>query len=113
MASRVSAIIDWEALPLFPKVLELSQAFCRPSRTFTLMDFVGPQVKRGTLEETEFDDRMAIICDPQTSGGLLIALAADKAEPFEAAFERIAGTKPYRIGHITDDPSCSIAFADA
>lgn len=111
-ASGVGAVIDWEALPLFGGAWDLSCAYCRPNRTFSIMDFAAPFVRQGTLDEDEFDNRMAVVCDPQTSGGLLVAISPDHAETFEKAFLQESGRPAARIGRIVEDESCSIAFAD-
>lgn len=110
-ASGCSAIIDWDALPLFPKVWELSAAYCRPSRSFSIMDFAEPFVEQGGLDDAEFDNRMGVLCDPQTSGGLLVALPPENADAFAEAFERLSGRCPARIGEVQAGTSGSIAFA--
>lgn len=112
-ASNVGAAIDWEALPLFPGAWDLSCAYCRPNRTFSIMDFAAPFVRQGGLDDDEFDNRMAVLCDPQTSGGLLVAVAPERADAFEQAFSHEAGRPPARIGRIVEDGSNSIAFSDA
>ena len=47
---------------------------------------------------------MGVLCDPQTSGGLLVALPADQAEAYEKRFEELLGRVPYRIGEVIDGP---------
>lgn len=111
-ASKIGAVLDWDALPLFEGAWNLSCAYCRPNRTFSIMDFAAPFVDQGTLDEEEFDNRMAVICDPQTSGGLLVAIPPERTHDFEEAFQREAGRAPARIGRITEDPACRIRFAD-
>ncbi len=97
-ASGCAAEIDWTAVPLFEGALELARAYCRPSRTFSLVDFAAPFCEQGALSDAEFDERMALLCDPQTSGGLLVAVGPERAEAFERAFEAAAGRLPARIG---------------
>ena len=58
-------------------------------------------MERGALSEETFDDRMAILCDPQTSGGLLVALAPEAAPAFVVRFEELTGRAPARIGALT------------
>ena len=60
---------------------------------------VRDEVDWGGLSEA---DRL-LLCDAQTSGGLLVAIAHDRAHAFEAG---MAGA-PYpavRIGEVTDGP---------
>ncbi len=111
-ASGVGAEIDWDAVPMFDKAWDLSCAYCRPNRTFSIMDFATPFIRQGNLDDEEFDNRMGIICDPQTSGGLLVAIPADQTETFEQAFLREAGRKPARIGQIIADDECQISLVD-
>ena len=112
-ASGASAVLDFAALPLFDGVWELSCAYCRPNRCFSIMDEAEGYVRRGSLPEDEFDNRMGVICDPQTSGGLLVALAEGDAARFEEEFERRAGRRPSRIGAIEEGDAGTIRFADA
>ena len=62
-------------------------------------------VRRGTLPEGEFDNRMGVLFDPQTSGGLIVALPESQAGEYASAFHRLSGRDPYRIERIIDGPS--------
>lgn len=110
-ASGAAAAIDFTALPLFDRVWDLSCAYCRPNRCFSIMDEAEPYVRQGSLDDEEFDNRMGVICDPQTSGGLLVAIAPDEAETFEREFERRAGRRPAKIGRI-EQGAGEIRFID-
>ena len=96
--SGLDAVLDFERLPLFERAWELCCAYCRPNRSFSIMDFAEPFVDAGKLDEDELDNRMGILCDPQTSGGLLVALAPADAPAFERAFAARAGRTPWCIG---------------
>ena len=111
-ASGCSAELDFAALPLLPRAWELVKAYCRPNRTFSITDYAAPFVEQGKLSADEYDNRMGVICDPQTSGGLLVAIAPDDAPAFEAAFLAKAGREATRIGRCVEDASCHIRFAD-
>ncbi len=111
-ASHVGAVLDWDALPLFERAWELSCAYCRPNRTFSIMDYAAPFVVQGELGDDEFDNRMAVICDPQTSGGILAAVPPERAAAFEATFARESGRAPWRIGRVVEDSACKITFSD-
>ncbi len=111
-ASHVGAVLDWDALPLFEGAWGLSCAYCRPNRTFSIMDYAAPFVAQGGLDDDEFDNRMAVICDPQTSGGILAAVPPERAAEFEAAFARESGRAPWKIGRVVEDAACKIAFSD-
>lgn len=112
-ASSCSAAIDFTALPLFKQVWQLSCDYCRPGRTFSIIDDLEEFICQGSLDEDEFDNRLGVICDPQTSGGILAAIPENQAAVFEREFEKQAGRKPARIGTITGGNAGHIFFADA
>lgn len=104
-ASGVGARLDWASLPLFDRVWEYSCAYCRPGKSFQIIDWAHAFVKQGTLDDAEYDNRMGVICDPQTSGGLLVAIPPENADVFATAFERRTGRSPARIGEVIDAPA--------
>lgn len=106
--SGMAAIIDWDALPMFDKVFHYSQIGCRPGRSFDVQEFSEEFVRRGTLTNDEYNDRMGVLCDPQTSGGLLVSLPADQGPAYEQRFEELLGRKPARIGEIVFGPTGTI-----
>ena len=76
------------------------------------MDLAEEYVRQGTLDDDEFDNRMGVICDPQTSGGILAAIPLDQTEVFEREFERRAGRAAWKIGRIVDGDAGTISFSD-
>ncbi len=111
-ASGVAAELDFSRLPMFDQVWELSCAYCRPNRSFSIMDLAEAYVFQENLSNEEYDNRMGVLCDPQTSGGLLISLAPDKAATFEQAFQERTGRLPWRIGRIIEGVPGTIRFSD-
>ena len=111
-ASGTSAVVDFSTLPLFDRVWELSCAYCRPNRAFSIMDLAEEYVSQGSLDDDEYDNRMGVVCDPQTSGGILAAIPPDEADRFEAEFARRAGRAPWKIGRIEDGKPGTISFSD-
>ena len=103
-SSDMSAILNWKDLPLFDNVYHYSQIGCRPGRGYDVQEWAEEFVRRGTLGEEEYGDRMGVLCDPQTSGGLLVALPPDQAPTYEARFQELLGRAPYRIGEVVDGP---------
>ena len=112
-ASGKSAILDFSALPLFEGAWNLACAYCRPGKTFAIIDDLEPYIQQGELDDETFDNRLGILCDPQTSGGLLVALDPEKATLFETCFEEQTGRRPACIGTITEGEPGEIHFNDA
>ena len=100
----------WDDLPLFEGVYRYSCDFCRPAKTFGIIDWARAFVRQGGLGDEEFENRMGVLCDPQTSGGLLVAVAPDEADEFARAFEAAAGRAPALIGHVRDGAAGEISM---
>ncbi len=98
--SGVSASLDWHDLPLYDRTHELSEMYCRPGKTDGIIDYATPFVEKGHLDDVEYDDIMGVLCDPQTSGGIMAAIPPDKCSLFESEFEKRMKRKPWRIGQI-------------
>lgn len=111
-SSGCAASIRFNSLPLFDRVMELSEAYCRPNRTFSIMDYAADFVVQGTTDDDVFDNRMGVICDPQTSGGLLVAIPPEQADAFRASFKQKAGFEPWEIGEVVKGEAGTIHFAD-
>lgn len=75
-ASECDAMIRFKLLPFFGKVSALATAGLIPGGTYNNLDHVKKHFNFGTLNRT----KQLMICDAQTSGGLLIALPAEEAE---------------------------------
>ena len=97
-ASGCAAEIDWSAVPTFAETIELARQWCRPGRSFSIEDFAQAflEVPEGQTGE----DATAVLCDPQTSGGMLCAIPADRAADFEREFEARRGRTPSKIGRV-------------
>jgi selenide, water dikinase len=88
-ASGVSAAVDAAGPRLLPGTLDLAQRGVIPSGTRSNHEFVSPNTDWGGLSEAE----QLVLADAQTSGGLLIAIAEERAPALRAAFQErgIAG----------------------
>jgi selenide,water dikinase len=74
--------LDADALPLLPGAREQAAAGVRTGGDRRNRDFAGPHVESEDVAE----DLVALAYDPQTSGGLLIALPAEKGAVLAATF---------------------------
>ena len=74
--SNVSAEIYFDKLPLLPNILKYIDGGCVPGGTERNFDSYGESIcKLSDLEKS-------IICDPQTSGGLLITVSKEAMSEF-------------------------------
>ncbi len=67
--SKLSAEIELEKIPLLPKVEEYLEQGCIPGGTYRNWSSYGKKVQLKNEEDK------LILCDPQTSGGIMIAVA--------------------------------------
>ncbi len=74
--SECDAEIDSAKVPFLPEVKNLATAGVIPGGSHNNLDFVADFVDFGTLSRTD----KLLLCDAQTSGGLLIAVSADEAQ---------------------------------
>jgi selenide, water dikinase len=84
--SGVRVVLEAASLPAMAGALELAAAGIRTGGDFRNREFAGPHVHSdGVAEEV-----LALAYDPQTAGGLLIALPVAKAAVLEATFTSAA-----------------------
>ncbi|AOZ04977.1 selenide, water dikinase SelD [Cupriavidus malaysiensis] len=77
--SGLSARLDYAAVPVLPEVARYVAAGCVPGGTQRNFDSYGHRI--GALDAA----RRAVLCDPQTSGGLLVAVEPEGEPAFLAA----------------------------
>ncbi len=75
--SNVSAQINYRQIPRFDVVEEYIEKDCIPGGTHRNWDSFGHKI------ELENEDLKLLLCDPQTSGGLLVAVEAESAHLVE------------------------------
>lgn len=102
-SSHVSAIIEWDSLPLYDRCLEFSEMYCRPCKTDGIIDWASDFVMKDGRDDEDYDNMMGVLCDPQTSGGLLCSIAPENAEKFEEEFMKRCHHAPWRVGTIHAD----------
>jgi len=102
--SGVRIALDAEALPLFPGAREQAAAGIRTGGDSRNRAFAAAHVESASVP----DDLVALSYDPQTSGGLLISLPADKAPVLEATFAA-SGLFLARIGRVVEGGGVALA----
>ena len=97
-ASGVAADIDAASVPLFPTAVELAERGAIPGGTKRNVEALSPHVRF----DAEIPEPLRVLlCDAQTSGGLLIACDPDRVSTLLAALNREATPAAARIGRIT------------
>jgi selenide,water dikinase len=102
--SGVNAEIDYQAVPKLPHVEEYLAMGCSPGGAQRNFDSYGHKV--GPVDE----GKRQLLCDPQTSGGLLVAVAPNGEEEF-LMVTREAGMDLHPIGRLeeyTSDPLITV-----
>ncbi len=75
-ASNVTLVLELDRLPILPGVAELAQSGNKTRASATNRSFVEPIMR---IDGQPDPIRMEVLFDAQTSGGLLISIAADHA----------------------------------
>lgn len=100
MASRsgVGVEIDAATVPFLPGALECSKLGVHTGGEIRNREWVAGNVDCGPGVDA---DVAALLFDPQTSGGLLLAASPRKAKVLEAAFAR-DGARLWKVGKVSD-----------
>lgn len=80
--SKLSAVIDYDKVPVIPEAMEYIAQGAVPGGTHRNWDSYGDKI---ALKD---DAQKLILADPQTSGGLLVAVAQQQAADFEKLLEQ-------------------------
>ncbi len=96
-ASHCDVEIDFEKVPYLREVKNLATAGIIPGGTYNNLEFVKAFVDFGNYPRTD----QLLLCDAQTSGGLLVALPEKDMENY---LKELSGSSPYKavvIGQFT------------
>ncbi len=83
LGSRCAAEISLSAVPVWEGALEYSREWIRPGRTEDVITDLEGSVEWGSAD----DAWKGVLADPQTSGGLLMAVAPERRDALLAALE--------------------------
>jgi len=99
--SKVSARLDWDAIPLLPGALELAREGITTGASARNWSGYGERVTLGSrMGEAE----KALLTDPQTSGGLLAAVAPQAVDEVLRIFRDEGFAQAAVIGEIVEGP---------
>jgi len=95
--SGLSAVIDWSKVPIIPEALQYLSEGCYPDGAFrNWKSYSHAFTGAGSME------RMMLLSDPQTNGGLLLAVAPEMALGKDTLFKGDADFS-FQIGRMTND----------
>lgn len=96
--SGVSIIIDSSSVRVFPGALKfVTKKSCRPRTLLTNREYLMPDIEVGASVPEELE---LVLFDPQTSGGLLIAIREEEAT---ALIERLREkVDAFRVGRVVE-----------
>ncbi len=95
-AANLMLSIQWSSIPVLEGAREAIAGGFVPGGTKANEQSFAPRVQG--LDQLSASDR-ALLFDPQTSGGLLLAVSPSRCESFERACDE-QGTRAWRIGRV-------------
>ena len=106
LADRSGVRVELEAasLPFFPGAREQAAAGVRTGGDRRNREFAGPHVEADGVPE----DVLALAYDPQTSGGLLVSVPADRVPVLQAELES-RKVSTWRVGRVVEGAGVSLA----
>ena len=104
-ASECSALVTLGSVPLFERALEWAGGGVVPGRTAEVVAWTESFVE--WRHPAERDLWMQVLCDPQTSGGLLIAVSEDAVDQLRIALE-VRGVLAAQVGRAFAGPGGAI-----
>ena len=104
--SNVTIVLEGEKLPLMTGARELASMGIVPGGAYRNMDYVGSRMRQ---TETAVQALVDLAADPQTSGGLLVALPPEDAEKL---VEKLKPFAPWSciVGRVIEQQDVSIIF---
>jgi selenide,water dikinase len=106
-ASGVLVELAAAALPVYPQAREMAAMGLVPAGSYSNREFYLPRVIDGQSLAPELLDLLA---DPQTSGGLLMAVAAERLDALLAALTE-RGANGWVVGRVREAPAGRLSVA--
>ena len=103
--SNVSVTLEFNKIPLIQGVYELAQKGFIPGGTKRNLEYVSSQVN---FFENISQDQQYLLADAQTSGGLLISVAKEKAEDLQKTLTENNTLSSTVVGHVYNPAESTI-----
>jgi selenide,water dikinase len=105
-ASQIGISLNVAELPIYPGAAEMAQMGLVPEGSYNNRSHYLPRVRNAEALSIE---RLDLIADPQTSGGLIMAVAAEKLTTLQNALHAV-GAGAWCIGRITEQHPGSLTI---
>ncbi len=105
--SGVSIEISRDKVPIIPETLEFARMGLIPEGMYANREFRIKMVKGNKVD----DALLSALYDPQTSGGLLISVAADRAKTLLDRIKQDGDKEAAIVGQVVDKPENQIILA--
>lgn len=96
-ASNVTIEIDYNRVPIIEEAIELGEMGMVPGGTYSNIKYIEEKI---VWREDVSPIIKDILCDPQTSGGLLISVKEEKAQLLLSKLEKTLKTSYAQIGRV-------------
>lgn len=103
-ASGTGLRVEFESLPLMQGALKYARQFIFPGGAIENRSYFGPDV---VFEKYQPEHLRMMLFDPQTSGGLLLAVPAENSQQFEDLM-RTEGNSFWRVGEVINGQGITI-----
>ena len=103
--SHVSAVVNYRNVPIIKEIYGYLEKDCIPGGTHRNWDSYGHKFKIDTLTQRQ------VLCDPQTSGGLLIAVKKEASQKVESILKS-KGLYAEPIGEIIEKSELPIVIKE-
>jgi len=104
-SSHVAMKVNSDSIPVFAEVAEFAQKGLCPGGLHRNREFYGKKIE---FSEQVPEYMRDILFDPQTSGGLLISVAAEKAEMLLSKLKKAGISEVAIVGEIISQPAGKI-----
>ncbi len=103
-ASNAGLLLKFNQIPLHPGTAELAKEWVFPGGAFDNLLYYASHIEFASSISQE---KQLILADPQTSGGLLFAVPANRADACQAQ-ATLQGTDIWRIGCVIEEPMIKV-----
>lgn len=99
-ASKVGAEVSLSSVPVLEHAWKIAEGGTIPGGAYSNREYVAADV---TFADAVNEIAQLVLCDPQTSGGLLMSVPRDRANDLVTALEDVGAPVAAVIGEITED----------